>query len=314
MYDTINMRLYSDECGGVDFIRELPRYLTTAKVNADTATGELWMDGSTGNLRVTANRYSMQVRDGSLCKWALGDNYHILGKTDTQRAIERLSDELHLPMRLAFITRLDVAANMIMKYPPEVYLHHLGDLRYTKRIAEPSGLYYTQAGKSYRLSFYDKTRESIDKCEDVPEPYRGHNVMRYEQRYLKRIAKRLNRPELRAAALYEGDLHNELVKRWCGAYEQINKINQNTIKLKMSGKKQFYKLGTLALMEKVGGANALLAAIDEQRKMGEINSKAAYDLRAAVRDACKIDGEYVTESEAVTELTDKIRDVANLYG
>jgi len=314
MYDTINMRLYADECGGVDFIKELPRYLTTAMVNADTATGELWMNGSTGNLKVTANRYSMQVRDGSLCKWALGDNFQILGKTDTRQAIERLSDELHLPMRLAFITRLDVAANMVMRYPPEVYLNHLGDLRYTKRIAEPSGLYYTQTGKSYRLSFYDKTRESIDKGDDIPEPYRGHNVLRYEQRYLKRIAKRLNRTELRAAALYEGDLHHELVKRWSGAYEQINKINQNTIKLKMSGKKQFYKLGTLALMEKVGGASALLAAIDEQRKMGEINSKAAFDLRAAVRDACKIDGEYVTESEAVTELTNKILDAANLYG
>ena len=128
MYDTINMRLYADECKGANFIEDLPQRLTSARVMANTATGELWLDGRLDNLRVTASRYVMQVKDGSLCKWYLGDNYKTLDKSATRHAIERLCDTLHLPLECAQVTRLDVATNFIMQHPPEVYLSHLGSL------------------------------------------------------------------------------------------------------------------------------------------------------------------------------------------
>lgn len=314
MYDTINMRLYADECKGANFMRDLPQRLTSAQVNANTDTGELWLDGRLDNLRVMANRYTMQVRDGSLCKWYLGDNYQTLGKTDTRHAIERLSDTLGLPLELAFITRLDVATNLIMAQPPEVYFSHLGALKYTHRLAEPSGLYYTQKSKANRLAFYDKIRESKDTGDDVPELYKGRYVLRYEQRYTKRLAQRLNRPELRAAALYDDGLHRELVRRWREAYTQIQKINESTINFAMvKTKKDLYKLGTLSLIKQLGGTNEMLAQIAEARKTGQIDSKQAFDLRAAVRDACKVDGEIVRESDAVRELDTKIAEAAKLY-
>lgn len=314
MYDTINMRLYADECKGASFIEDLPQRLTSAQVMANTATGELWLDGRLDNLRVTASRYVLQVKDGSLCKWHLGDNYQTLGKTETKHAIERLCDTLHLPLELALITRLDVATNMIMRQPPEVYLSHLGALKYTHRIAEPSGLYYTQKSKACRLAFYDKVRESKDKGDDVPELYKDCFVLRYEQRYTKRIAQRLNRPELRAAALYDDGLHRELVRRWRDTYTQIQKINESTINFAMvKTKKDFYKLGILSLIERAGGANELLAQIAEARKAGQMDSKQAFDLRAAVKEACQVDGEIVRESEAVLELNGKIAEAAKLY-
>lgn len=314
MYDTINMRLYADECNGADFLKSLPQRLTSAQVNANTDTGELWLDGRLGNLRVLASRYVMQVRDGSLCKWYLGDNYQTLGKADTRQAIEKLSDTLGLPLERAFVTRLDVAANMIMTQPPAVYLGHLGELRYTHRLAEPTGLYYTQKSKACRLAFYDKVRESKDKGDAVPELYLGRNVLRYEQRYAKRLAQRLNRQEMRAAALYDDALHRELVKRWHDSYKQIHKIHESTINFAMvKTKKDFYKLGTLSLIERAGGTNEMLAQIAEARKTGQIDSKQAYDLRAAVRDACKVDGLLVRECDAVRELDAKIGEAAKLY-
>ena len=96
----------------------------------------------------------------------------------------------------------------------------------------------------------------------MPELYLGRNVLRYEQRYTKRVAQRLNRPELRAAGLYEDGLHRELVRRWHEAYRQIHKINESTINFAMvKTKKDFYKLGTLSLIERAGGTNEMLAQI-----------------------------------------------------
>lgn len=314
MYDTINMRLFADECKGVNFVEDLPRCLTSARVNANTATGELWLDGRLGNMKITANRYIMQIRDGSLCKWYFGDNFHTLDQDSTRTAIEMLSDTLHLPLSLASITRLDVATNLIMDKPPEVYFEHLGALRYAHRLAEPSGLYYTTKSKAYRLAFYDKGQEYSEKREAIPEPYKDCNVLRYEQRYCKRIAQRLQRPELRAAALYDATTHRELVSRWLSTYNEIRKVNDIKLNTKMFGTiKDFNRLGILSLVERVGGQNEMLAQIAEARKSGEITSKTAYDLRAKVRDACKVDGEVVIQSEAVREMDSKVREAAALY-
>lgn len=78
-------------------------------------------------------------------------------------------------------------------------------------------------------------------------------------------------------------------------------------------KKDFYKLGTLSLIERAGGANEMLAQIAEARKAGQIDSKQAFDLRAAVKEACKVDGEIVRESDAVKELDAKMAEAARLY-
>ncbi len=312
MYDTINMRLYADECRGVDFMQDLPQRLTSADINENKRTGARWLTGRLDNLKIIADTCTLQVRDGSLCKWYLGDNYQTLGKADTQRAIESLSDALGLPLELAFITRLDVATNMIMEHQPEAYLQLLGPMRYMRRLAEPNGIYYTQ--KTCRLIFYDKAAETRAQGDVIPALYDGRSVLRYEQRYTKRIARRLNRPELRAAGLYDDSLHRELVRRWLDGYRQIQKINKTAINFEMvKTKRDFYKLGLLSLIEKAGGANEMLAQIDTARKTGQLGSKQAYDLRAAVREACAIDGSIVRESELVHELDKKITEAALLY-
>ena len=66
MYDTVNFRLLQSEAGGVDFLTEMPCFLENV--------GEHYYNGEaviTGGL----NRYQMKIKDGSLCKWHLGDNF-----------------------------------------------------------------------------------------------------------------------------------------------------------------------------------------------------------------------------------------------
>ena len=156
MYDTVHFRITQNEVGGVDFLAETSCFLEDVAEHT-FGDGLTAITGRLGGLRVCLNRFQLKVKDGSLCKWYLGDNYKTMGRGDAKMAIERLSDTLHLPMSKATICRLDIAQNFITKHPPEVYMSHLGLLKYAIRLEEPHGLYYRQTDG--RLSFYDKNRE-----------------------------------------------------------------------------------------------------------------------------------------------------------
>ena len=192
MYDTVNFRLRQYEAGGVDFLAETSCYFDVTGTH--NFKGETVLSGSLNGLRVTVSRSGVNIKDGSLCKWYLGDNFQTMGRGDVKRAIENLSDTLHLPMDKANVTRLDIAQNFIVKHPTDVYFNHLGILMHAQRLQQPDGLYYSQTGR--RLVFYDKIKEQKNKREPVPELYAGRNVLRYEQRYTSRIATQLKTTEI----------------------------------------------------------------------------------------------------------------------
>ena len=126
-------------------------------------------------------------------------------------------------MSKATVTRLDIAQNFITRHPPEVYINHLGILKYATRLQEPNGVYYSQTGG--RLCFYDKNREQKSNREPVPELYEGRNVLRYEQRYTNRIASQLKVGEVTGAMLYDEAFYIDILNRWKDTYKAIQKIN-----------------------------------------------------------------------------------------
>lgn len=299
MYDTINFRLTAAGVSGVSFIEEIPCHLT------DLAThdfgGELVVTGSLHGLKVTANRWQVKVKDGSLCKYFHGNNLHTMSLTDTQRAIERLSDELHLPMHLASVTRLDVGGNLTTLHPTEIYFNHLGTLAWSKRLLQPSGLYYCKRDEV--LCFYNKNKELRAKGEPIPNQYQGKNILRYEQRYMGHLSRVLKVPPIKGATLYEEEFYNLIVNRWRDTYYKINKINDTNINLNsMATSRDFDRLCRLAMMERAGGELALIEQINELRKKGVITSKQAHDIRQKIKRAASLKGEIVTPSEAVQEL------------
>lgn len=157
MYDTVNFWLPQSKAGGVDFLAETPYYLENVGEHI-------------------YNRYQMKIKDGSLCKWYMGDNFQTMGRGDTQKAIERLSDTLHVPIREATVTRLDIGRNFETRCPPEVYFNHLGSLRNFIRLKEPNGIYYCQSCK--QLCFYDKIAEQKAHKAFIPKQYEGKNVLK----------------------------------------------------------------------------------------------------------------------------------------
>ena len=310
MFDTVNMKITRTEAAGIDFLSEIPCYLDNVALHS-FEDGEA-ITGTLGSLKVSLNAYQLKVRDGSLCKWYLGSNFQTMGRKDTQRAFEKLSDTLHLPMEKATITRLDLAQNFIVRHPTEVYFSHLGLLTHATRLIEPNGIYYSQNGG--RLAFYDKNREQKSKREQIPELYSGKNVLRYEQRYSQRIARQLNVMQVTGAMLYDEAFYIELLNRWKAKYKSIQKINDISLNFAaMKTKKDIYTMGVLSLIEQVGGQICMIEQIAEAQKQGKLTRKQAYDIRQGVNEAMSLKDGLTMRNEAIAELDKKVSEAVRFY-
>ena len=310
MYDTINFRLTAEDVCNIDFLEETPCYLNN--IAHHIFSGVPVVTGDLGGLKVVASEWQVKVKDASLCKWYLGDNFQELGRGTTQQAIEKLSDDLHLPMDRATITRLDVGVNIITQHPPATYLNHLGVLANAKRLQQPKGLYYSKRNEV--LCFYDKVMECKAHNELLPPLYRGRNVLRYEQRYMHRIHSRLKVPAVTGATLYDEAFYMAVLERFLKAYKVIKKINDIKPNFKiMKGRKDFQRMGVLSLIERLGGEIELTNQINEAQQRGELTSKQAYDLRNEVRKACEIKDGFTEPNEQITELDKKISEAVKFY-
>ena len=72
-------------------------------------------------------------------------------------------------------------------------------------------------------------------------------------------------------------------------------------------------MGILSLVEKAGGELQMLDQINEQREMGVLDKKQAYDLRQAVKSACSLKDGLTVESEAIKELDKKVMEAIKFY-
>jgi hypothetical protein len=312
MYDNVNFRIRQDEVGGVDFLSEIPCYLEN--VGEHRFNDEVVVTGSLDGLKVVASRRQVTVKDGSFCKYYLGDNFQTMGRGDTKRAVEKLSDDLHLPIRKAAVTRLDIAQNFIVRQPPENYFNHFGELKYYKRgsMIEAGSLYYIQ--KHERLNFYDKNREQKSKGQPIPPLYDGRNVLRYEQRYMGRVATQLGVSDVTGALLYDEAFYIRLLNRWRDSYKAIQKLNDITLNFDaMITKQGLYKMGVLSLVEKVGGQLQMIEQIKEAYRAGTLTKKQAHDLRQAVIEACKVKEGLTVPNEAIAELDKKVCEAVKFY-
>ena len=310
MLDTVNFSLTNAEVEGIDFLAEVTPYLD--KIADHNYDGNIVITGSLGNYSVSITPFQVKVKDGSLCKWYLGDNFKSMCRRDIQYAIEKLSDELHLPMDKANVKRLDVAENIITRHPVSVYLSHLGILPYANRLVEPNSLYYTRRDST--LCFYDKIMEQRNKKMPIPELFSKSNVLRYEQRYTKRLGATFKVGRVTGAMLYDEAFYINLLKRWRDSYRAISKINDVALNFNaFKTKQQFYRMALLAWIGDIGGEIEMLNHIAEAQRCGNLTTKQAYDLRLAVKDACAIREGLTVKSDVITELDKKIAEAVRYY-
>ena len=313
MIDTMNIYLPIKEGGGVDFLEETPTYLSPDSLGEWSKGGHYGVTGWVDNLKVSITERGARV-ENSLCKYALGDNFQTLTRKAIQEAFERLADTLHLPLWRAYVSRIDVGTNIILRHPVDVYLNHLGRWRGIAGGRQASTLYYHTKGNGKTLCFYDKEREQKKKGEAIPELYSGRNVLRYEARYSKRLPALFKVKELRAETLYNETFYTALLDRWRDDYLAIDKINDVIPNFDiMKGKKELYKAGVITLAESYGGKVEFLTHIDEARKRGELERKQAHDLRQAVNEAYSLTGGLTVANEDMEELTKKVKEAVRYH-
>lgn len=306
MYDNLDMTVYKNVCPNTDFLQSIPQQLTNISNRGINQFGE-YVIGYLDSMKVSISENRVKVYDSSLCKYFLEDNFKTLSKGDTKKAIEKISDCLHLPFQLSNVTRIDIAQNLIMQFDEKVYYPYLGEAQYYNRLEQNNGLYYNNQIR--QLLFYGKEYEQKVKKQPVPELYKNRNVLRYEMRFKKRLRKQLKQPEITAGLLYDEVFYYNLVKRWRDEYLAIQKINSKLFKMKPTGstKKLTENLALYAILEL--GQSQVLHKIKEWQESGKISKKQAKDHRDKIKLLSKspIDEQG---NDLINELDRKIKEAA----
>lgn len=320
-FDTLNFGLRNEDVRGVNFLYDVPQYLSHAEPisfeNGTIIKGTIGDVANKSYFDVTVSGMSINLRNGSLCKYRFGNNLQTLTRQETQRAIEQLSDTLHLPLHLAKMYRIDVAQNLILQHPIEVYLNHLGQMeigrkKITRWFDERGSLYYYYNGGMYVL--YDKLKELSGKGQLIPELYKGKNVLRLEHRYTARLPKAFNAPCVTAAMLYDEDFYIDVVNRWHDSYKAIKKVNETILNFNgMKGKKGIHQFAIKAAIKFAGGELELIEKIKEAQKLGEIDSKTAYYFRQEIEAAIQTNAAITAQNELILELDKKVNEARKHY-
>ena len=307
MYDNLNMRLTCMEVGNVNFLDEITKFCDKV-ITHIYPNGEYSYTGILGNLSISINRNSIAIKDGSFCKWLLGNNLQTMGRNDVKMGIEKLSDILHLPMNKVIVYRIDIAQNIMLKHPIGVYLSHLGYYRNIKPSEQPNGIYYYQNNMLFCL--YDKIKEQKDKKNIIPELFQKRNCLRLELRCKKRLADILKRESITGTLLYDEAFYFEMVNLWGNYYRSIQKINDIQMNFKViKTVTDFRRSSLLDWIEQNGGQTTIISNIKNAQKRKELTSKQAYDFKKEVEAIYNIENGFTCPNEAIIELDQKVGEI-----
>ncbi len=311
MYDTVNFWLPHHEAG-VYSIDEVAGKLSNVKEIIDRDTGETKAYGNMENLKITVYASGVSIK-GSLAKYYYQDNTYTLTRHDVKEAIAKLSDTLGIDLKRANITRMDVSANFMMKRETERYFEVLGMCTYFNRVqASKNTLYYQSQGKNMAkaMAFYDKAREMEHTGNDLPDVFKGCNLLRYESRWITRLPHQLKENEVTGGTLSDEKFYQKVIRLWGENYFNIEK-------------KRTLKADAMENLKTVSDCVAYICAFALQRVPAEelqqiisklkeakvFNNRTDYTrLRKKIKDiATKAD---ITEADVlVKELDEEVRQV-----
>jgi hypothetical protein len=305
MYDTTGFHLinkYSQDC---------LKYLDQGKDEIDRQTGLIWSKGKIENMYVKVNGEHIST-SGSLPKFYLGNNLEQLTRKDTERAIEKLSDILHLPLNESRVFKLHIGSNFIVTEPLLNYYSCLGHLNRFQRseIANKKSILYTTSDKA--LEFYDKKKEAKKSKTEIPEPLRTQNILRYELKLSKHIPGLLKTDELKAKDLFDETVYMKSIELWQSYYFAIQKITKLKFKgeiIEMIGVKELQSHLALIGLKTIG-ENELFQMLESYKK--KINKHDYSRIRKKINDLANL-SELTEPNEAIQELDKKVKMAVKHY-
>ncbi len=310
MYDTANIYKYAS-LSNENFIDAFSPYISITAERKDQ-NGEFWINGSLKNYMLTISKTAFFGK-GSLAKFSLNNNFKVLGRSETEKAVQEFSDLLHTNMSSFLISRLDIGQNFILDQPVCNYLNYLGQSRYYTRLEMgANGIEYRNNLKS--LAFYDKFEEM--KANKLQPEFSSENILRYELRIKKRTRKQLKQSDpITLAQIYDQRFYIDFINLWYKEYQQIEKINRmNTTVSHMKAAKPNDIIKLLAA-ERINeiGLNNVLKLIDEmgrneQFARPEYISRVKKELKQLANDTV-----FSEQPELIRELDEDINRVRKYY-
>ena len=281
-------------------------------------TGEwLYARAKLKNLRVRVYIDAIWLT-GSLPKFHLGANIETLHRQETERAIQRLSDELHQPMSEARVFRLDVAQTFAMERRPwEYWQYFLAPTRMARLEFPNRTLTFRNTQRAILL--YDKLAEMRREEKNSNRHagyldlgrFAGHpNFLRYEAQFKRRLNKVFGEVGLRAASLSNPVFYRKAIEKWEAEYLKLGRIS--SVSRQALGTTMKSAVNHLAAfgLRSFPPQNYFDHIAAEQRA-GRIQAHQAVRMRNKCRELLRA-GELNTESDLLQELDDKVRQAVAL--
>jgi len=311
MLDTVHSWLSVERAGNGDLLAHVPKYLESVTAHL-RPNGSEYLTGQIENLSVMVSEAGVSAK-GSLPKFLFGDNFQLLTRQTSEQAIEKLSDSLGLPFKLAQVRRLDIAQSFMVKQESEAYFAYLGHCNHYSRLQQPHTLYY-QNGQRVKL-FYNKVEEGKRAGFTIPNVWEGKNVLRYELRYVRNLPKQFNRSEVTLDTLANEAFYMILIDRWAGEYANIKKQQSYNFDLSiMKSIKDFERQMYLRGLLSVGNEQQVLEMIEQAKREGVFENKMQVKrLKDKVREVFGCSTFQNGNAELIEELDQQVKRVQRFY-
>lgn len=307
MIDTIKIKIKKEDLP--TNYKILLESILDDKEEVNKENGLSSLRGRLSNFRITINDRELAV-EGSLTKYAIGDNLHFADKEQLRLALCNLGQELNINLFQGMVTRLDLAGNIITKYPVEEYYHFLIDLKRLKRQEQSNGLSF--GNDSRHVSFYGKIKEMKYKRDtDIDEDFINRNILRYEYRYSRKKSisdfLKINAPVVND--IFEN--YNLFIKSWIETFEAINKkrdILEPSADLFLK-KGEFDRFIKRKGVEALGGTMEVFKMIEIAKKRKYLSKypNAATNIKRGIKDLMIGPLYLMQKSTLVEELEQKIK-------
>ena len=117
LYDTVDFVLNQKDVPEIDLLAEVSPYLMN-RSDCIGNDGLPYVRGKYKGYNVYVNTHILKINACSLCKYYYGINMHDFPLEDVRKAIERIGEDLNIPMDKVTVTRLDLAMDLELQRSP----------------------------------------------------------------------------------------------------------------------------------------------------------------------------------------------------
>jgi hypothetical protein len=303
MVDTVKLWKPFEMCNKGSVIDSITNKLDNATLHTNQ-DGTKYVSGYTLGMKTSVSLNGLSLT-GSLCKSYLNDNFQTLTRQCTQRAIEQLSDIIHISLNGAKVSRVDIGQNFIVNEDPEKYYYFLGNSKHFARLEQPHSITYQQ-GLRTKL-FYNKVEEAKSKKLLLPKIFENRHVLRYELRFMSRLPKQFNKAIVTAQDLYNEAFYIHMLQRWIDEYNMIQKHKLLTPKTDNMTSNEAFEYFFAYLIE-IHGQNKALEHVEQIKDL--LSNKREFERFKAKINNLK---DLTQESDLIKELSTKINRVKNHF-